>query len=134
VSIERDVKVIEKGVELLAARLIACGIGSGSRGGMQFPAIMRTTLIGLIRDRFAELRRAGEPGHELQADTGWVLSLEPDDAFTPNVSRCRFVYPIERETTVEAIAAFEAAWAFYGGSPASRSARCGTPASYDSVC
>ncbi len=67
----------------------------------------------------------GEPGHELQVDTGWVLSLEPDDAgirrrkkafvFTPNVSRYRFVYPIERETTVEAIAACEAAWAFYGG-------------------
>ena len=46
----------------------------------------------------------GEPGHELQVDTGWVLSLEPDDAgvrrrkkafiFTPNVSRYRFVYPI----------------------------------------
>jgi hypothetical protein len=33
----------------------------------------------------------------------------------PNVSRYRFVYPIERETTVEAIAACEAAWAFYGG-------------------
>jgi hypothetical protein len=48
----------------------------------------------------------GEPGHELQVDTGWVLSLEPDDTgvrrrkkafiFTPNVSRYRFVYPIEQ--------------------------------------
>lgn len=67
----------------------------------------------------------GEPGHELQVDTGWVLQLEPDDAgvrrrkkafiFTPNVSRYRFVYPIEHETTAEAIAACEAAWAFYGG-------------------
>ena len=67
----------------------------------------------------------GEPGHELQVDTGWVLSLEPDATgvrrrkkafvFTPNVSRYRFVYPIERETTLEAIAACEAAWAFYGG-------------------
>jgi transposase len=67
----------------------------------------------------------GEPGHELQVDTGWVLSLEPDDAgvrrrkkafvFTPNVSRYRFVYPIKHETTAEAIAACEAAWAFYGG-------------------
>ncbi len=35
--------------------------------------------------------------------------------FTPNVSRYRFVYPIEHETTPEAIAACEAAWAFYGG-------------------
>jgi transposase len=67
----------------------------------------------------------GEPGHELQVDTGWVLSLEPDASgvrrrrkafvFTPNVSRYRFVYPIERETTAEAIAACEAAWTFYGG-------------------
>ena len=67
----------------------------------------------------------GEPGHELQVDTGWVFSLEPDRSgvrrrkkafiFTPNVSRYRFVYPIEHETTAEAIAACEAAWAFYGG-------------------
>lgn len=67
----------------------------------------------------------GEPGHELQVDTGWVLSLEPDGdgirrrrkafIFTPNVSRYRFVYPIEHETTAESIAACEAAWAFYGG-------------------
>ena len=67
----------------------------------------------------------GEPGHELQVDTGWVLSLEPDRSgvrrrkkafiFTPNVSRYRFVYPIDQETTAEAIAACEAAWAFYGG-------------------
>ena len=66
-----------------------------------------------------------EPGHELQVDTGWVLNLEPDGAgvrrrkkafvFTPNVSRYRFVYPIEHETTAEAIAACEAAWAFYSG-------------------
>ena len=56
----------------------------------------------------------GEPGHEVQVDTGWVLRLEPDGTgvrrrkkafiFTPNVSRYRFVYPIDRETTAEAIA------------------------------
>lgn len=67
----------------------------------------------------------GEPGHEVQVDTGWVLRLEPDGSgvrrrkkafiFTPNVSRYRFVYPIDRETTAEAIAACEAAWTFYGG-------------------
>lgn len=67
----------------------------------------------------------GEPGHELQVDTGQVLSLEPDATgvrrkkkafvFTASVSRYRFVYPIERETTEEAIAACEAAWDFYGG-------------------
>jgi len=67
----------------------------------------------------------GEPGVELQVDTGWVLSLAPDAhgrrrrirafIFTPNVSRHRFVYPVERETTASAIEACEAAWAFYGG-------------------
>ena len=67
----------------------------------------------------------GEPGAELEVDTGWMTKLEPRDGgrvkkfrafiFTPNVSRYRFVYPIERETTQAAIEAFEAAWDFYGG-------------------
>jgi hypothetical protein len=34
--------------------------------------------------------------------------------FTPTVSRYRFVYPIDRETTKAAIDACEAAWTFYG--------------------
>ena len=67
----------------------------------------------------------GEPGKELQVDTGWVLSLEPDEKgrrrrvpawiFTPSVSRYRFVHPCEKETTKSAIEACEAAWEFYGG-------------------
>jgi transposase len=66
----------------------------------------------------------GKPGVELQVDTGWMTKLEPRTSqprrfravvFIPSVSRYRFVYPIERETTAEMIAAFEAAWAFYGG-------------------
>ena len=67
----------------------------------------------------------GEPGQELQVDTGWMTSLEPDETgvrrrfkafiFTPNVSRYRFVYPVFRERTAEAIEACEAAWEFYGG-------------------
>ena len=67
----------------------------------------------------------GEPGQELQVDTGWMTMLEPDEhgkrrrfkafIFTPNVSRYRFVYPVWRERTEEAIAACEAAWEFYGG-------------------
>ncbi len=67
----------------------------------------------------------GEPGHELQLDTGWMTLLEADEAgkrrrfkafiFTPNVSRYRFVYPVFRERTEDAIAACEAAWEFYGG-------------------
>jgi hypothetical protein len=67
----------------------------------------------------------GEPGHELQVDTGWMTLLEPDAAgrrrrfrawiFTPNVSRYRFVYPCFSESTATAIEACEAAWDFYGG-------------------
>ncbi len=67
----------------------------------------------------------GEPGHELQVDTGWMTMLEPDHAghrrrfrawiFTPNVSRYRFVYPCLSESTDTAIEACEAAWEFYGG-------------------
>jgi len=67
----------------------------------------------------------GEPGKELQVDTGWMTLLEPDESgsrrrfkafiFTPNVSRYRFVYPVFRERTAEAIEACEAAWEFYHG-------------------
>jgi hypothetical protein len=67
----------------------------------------------------------GEPGMELQLDTGWMILLEADEhgqrrrfkafIFTPNVSRYRFVYPVWRERTEDAIAACEAAWEFYGG-------------------
>ena len=65
------------------------------------------------------------PGQELQLDTGWVLQLLPDARgrrrrmrawiFTPVLSRYRFVYPCERESTESAIEACEAAWEFYGG-------------------
>src|SRR5436309_5846785 len=67
----------------------------------------------------------GEPGDELQIDTGWMIYLEPDLwgrrrrlrawIFTPGVSRYRFVYPCFQETTAGAIEACEAAWRFYGG-------------------
>jgi transposase len=67
----------------------------------------------------------GEPGQELQLDTGWMTRLEPDEhgrrqrfkafIFTPNVSRYRFVYPVWRERIDDAIAACDAAWEFYGG-------------------
>lgn len=67
----------------------------------------------------------GEPGCELQIDTGWVLTLAPNEGgrrvrrrafiFVANVSRYRFVYPVDRETTESAIEACEAAWVFYGG-------------------
>jgi len=67
----------------------------------------------------------GEPGKEVQLDTGWVGWLKPNLIgrrrrfrawiFTPGVSRYRFVYPVFRETTETAIEACEAAWEFYGG-------------------
>ncbi|MBM4119037.1 transposase family protein [bacterium] len=67
----------------------------------------------------------GEPGCELQVDTGWMTYLEPDATgrrrrirawiFTPNVSRYRFVWPCFQETIESAIEACEAAWEFYGG-------------------
>ena len=66
----------------------------------------------------------GEPGHELQLDTGWVgwLTLPQGTKrrfrawiFTAVRSRHRFVYPTFEETTVRAIEACEAAWDFFGG-------------------
>ena len=67
----------------------------------------------------------GEPGQELQVDTGWVgwltLSLIGKRRrfrawiFTAVRSRYRFVYPTFEETTVRAIEACEAAWDFFGG-------------------
>ena len=68
----------------------------------------------------------GEPGQELQVDTGWVgwltLPLSPQKRrhfrawiFTAVFSRHRFVYPTFEETTARAIEACEAAWQFFGG-------------------
>jgi len=84
-----------------------------------------TTELDFGRKRSTMPVADGEAGVELQVDTGWVLSLAPDKdgrrrrkrafIFTPHVSRYRFVYPIDRETTASAIEACEAAWAFYGG-------------------
>ena len=66
-----------------------------------------------------------EPGEEVQLDTGWVGSLEPDLfgkrrrfrawIFTPVRSRHRFVWPVFRESVETAIEACEEAWAYYGG-------------------
>jgi transposase len=67
----------------------------------------------------------GEPGGELQLDTGWMGQLEPDLfgkrrrfrawIFTSVHTRHRFVWPCLRETTESAIEACEAAWEFFGG-------------------
>lgn len=65
------------------------------------------------------------PGKEVQLDTGWVGTLEPDLfgkrrrfrawIFTSVCSRHRFVWPCFKETTESAIEACEEAWAFFGG-------------------
>ena len=65
----------------------------------------------------------GEPGHELQVDTGWVgwVTLPQHRrrfrawTFTAVRSRHRFVYPTFEESTARAIEACEAAWDFFGG-------------------
>ena len=68
----------------------------------------------------------GEPGQEVQVDTGWVGWVpvaEPHRTrrrfrawiFTAVYSRHRFVYPTFEETTARAIEACEAAWHFFGG-------------------
>jgi hypothetical protein len=67
----------------------------------------------------------GEPGSELQVDTGWVgwLTLPQIGKrrrfrawiFTAVRSRHRFVYPTFEETSARAIEACEAAWDFFGG-------------------
>ena len=81
--------------------------------------------LGFCRKRATVPIADGEPGVEIQVDTGWMTFTEPDESgrrrrfrafvFTPAVSRYRFVYPCLRERTQDAIAAFEAAWEFYGG-------------------
>ena len=65
----------------------------------------------------------GEPGQELQLDTGWVGWLTLTERkrrrfawiFTAVRSRHRFVYPTFEETTARAIEACDAAWDFFGG-------------------
>lgn len=66
----------------------------------------------------------GEPGAEVQIDTGWVGWLVDLFGkrrrfrawiFTAVVSRHRFVWPVFRETTETAIEACEEAWAFFDG-------------------
>jgi transposase len=66
----------------------------------------------------------GEPGQELQVDTGWVGGVTTSLLgrkrcrawiFTAVRSRYQFVYPTFEETTTRAIEACDAAWAFFGG-------------------
>lgn len=75
--------------------------------------------LGFGRRRHSVLFVDPPAGAELQVDTGFVWRLggtrKKAFIFTPTLSRYRFVYVVERETTEAAIEACEAAWAFYGG-------------------
>ncbi|HOU92772.1 MAG TPA: hypothetical protein PLU22_17085 [Polyangiaceae bacterium] len=81
--------------------------------------------LGFGRARVTMPVADGEPGEELQVDTGWMTLLAPGAngkrrrfrawIFTPSVSRYRFVWPCFPETTASAIEACEHAWEFYGG-------------------
>jgi transposase/DNA-binding transcriptional MerR regulator len=75
--------------------------------------------LGFGRRRHSVLVVDPPAGAELQVDTGFVWRLggtrKKAFVFTPTLSRYRFVYVVERETTEAAIEACEAAWAFYGG-------------------
>ena len=94
---------------------------------VSYPTLRRFAIVELDFGRTAATipLADGKPGDELQVDTGWMASLEPDASgkrrrlrawiFTPGVSRYRFVYPCLQETTATAIEACEAAWEFYGG-------------------
>ena len=91
-----------------------------------YPTLYRFAVVELQFGRTATTIPVldGEPGSELQIDTGWVgwLTLPQGKRrrfrawiFTAVRSRHRFVYPTFEETTTQAIEACEAAWEFYGG-------------------
>jgi transposase len=117
---ERIKELLEKGVRLSKVRKLL----ERQKVCVPYSTLHRFARSELSFGRTPSVRLVdGKPGEEIQIDTGWVVTLHVDGKelrrkayiFTPNVSRYRFVYPIERETTDETIEACEAAWAFYGG-------------------
>lgn len=94
---------------------------------VSYPTLRRFAIaeLGFSEDAPTMPVADGEPGREVQLDTGWVGWFKRDLAgrrrrfrawiFTPAVSRYRFVYPVLPETTETSIEACEAAWEFYGG-------------------
>jgi transposase len=92
---------------------------------LPYPTLYRFAVVELGFGRTASTMPVadGEPGEELQMDTGWVgwLTLIGHKRrfrawiFTAVRSRHRFVYPTFEETTARAIQACEAAWDFFGG-------------------
>ena len=95
--------------------------------GIAYPTLYRFAVLELQFGQTATTIPVldGEPGQELQVDTGWVgwlMRPSPDTRrrfrawiFTAVRSRHRFVYPTFEETTARAIEACEAAWDFFGG-------------------
>lgn len=92
---------------------------------LPYPTLYRFAVVELGFGRAAPTMPVadGEPGEEVQVDTGWVgwLTLIGQKRrfrawiFTAVRSRHRFVYPTFEESTVRAIEACEAAWDFFGG-------------------
>jgi hypothetical protein len=92
---------------------------------LPYPTLYRFAVVELGFGRTAPTMPVadGEPGEEIQLDTGWVgwLTLIGHKRrfrawiFTAVRSRHRFVYPTFEETTTRAIEACEAAWDFFGG-------------------
>jgi transposase len=92
---------------------------------LPYPTLYRFAVVELGFGRTAPTMPVadGEPGEELQLDTGWVgwLTLIGRKRrfrawiFTAVRSRHRFVYPTFDETSARAIEACEAAWDFFGG-------------------
>jgi len=120
---DRIKKLLENDVRLSKVRRLL------KRQGIEipYPTLHRFAVaeIGFGRTSATIAVADGEPGQELQVDTGWMLLLEPDVngkrrrfrawIFTAVLSRHRFVYPCFPETTQSAIEACEAAWEFFGG-------------------
>jgi len=114
---------IGNGVRLSKVRKLLLRIGVD----VPYPTLHRFAVeeLSFGRTRATVPVADGEPGAELQVDTGWMPFSVPDERgrmrrvrvwiFAPSVSRYRFVWPCFAETTHSAIEACEAAWAFYGG-------------------
>jgi len=116
---------LERGLRLTKIRKLLARQGAP----IAYPTLYRFAVLELQFGQSAPTIPVldGEPGQEVQIDTGWVgwLTLPLIDnrkrrrfrawIFTAVRSRHRFVYPTFEETTARAIEACEAAWEFFGG-------------------
>ena len=114
---------LQQGVRLSKVRKLLARAGVA----IPYPTLHRFAVLELHFGRTALTIPVadGEPGQEVQVDTGWVGWLRVPLIsqkrrfrawiFTAVRSRYRFVYPTFEETTARAIEACEAAWTFFGG-------------------